>query len=182
MNYDQIIYDIAIANGYNPTACQIIAAHARYITNDYKSDIVADNNNLFGLRYVKQTLAEKGTPVSEDDRIPGNVNTNFYARYNSPEDSVRDLVWRFFSSNVNNVTKSRLQEIRHVDEYADMLKSRMFYSGSSILYANAIRAKMFYVKINDIVNTINKSADRNKPAIMLALSAVAAIVGCLKFL
>lgn len=182
MNCDQLIYDVAIANGYNPSACQIIAAHARYITDDYKSDMFKQNNNLFGLRYSKQPLAIRGTEVPEEERAPGNVSTNYYAKYESPEDSVRDLVWRLFSRDINSVTQSTLQEIRTVDDYADMLKLRMFYSGSNVKYANSIRAKLFFVKANDIVNGFNKSAERNKPAIMLALSVVAAIVGCLKFL
>ena len=182
MNCDQLIYDIAIANGYNPSACQIIAAHARYITDDYKSGMFRQNNNLFGLRYSNQPLATKGTEVPQDERAPGKSVINHYAKYQTPEDSVRDLVRKLFSQNINSVTRDGMQEIRSVDDYADMLKLRMFYAGSNTKYANSIRAKLFFVKVIDFVNGMNETAERNKPAIMLGLSVVAVIVGCLKFL
>jgi hypothetical protein len=176
MNCDQIIYDNAIANGYNPAACQIIAAHARYITDDYKSETFKANNNLFGLRYVKQPLATRGTQVE------GEGHASYYAKYETPADSVRDLVWRLFSHDINSVTRAALQEVRTVDDYADVLKLRMFYEGSNTKYADSLRAKLFYVRVTEIVNTFKSTADRNKPVIMAALTVVAAIVGCLKFL
>ena len=181
MNYDQIIYDTAIANGYNSKACEIIVAHARVITDDYKSEELISNNNFFGLRYVRQPLASKGSKIKSNTSLQDSDN-HYYAKYSNPEDSVRDLVWRLYSRDINGIPQSMLQEVRSVDEYAELLKKRDFYDGNEYAYANAIRHKLFFVKINDIVNEFNSMAERNKPAIMMCLVGVATMVGLLKYM
>jgi hypothetical protein len=75
-----------------------------------------------------------------------------------------------------------LQEVRSVDEYAELLKKRDFYDGNEYRYANAIRNKLFSVKIIDIVNEFKSTAERHKPAIMLCLVGVATMVGLLKYM
>jgi hypothetical protein len=181
MNYDQIIYDTAIANGYNSKACEIIVAHARVITDDYKSGELISNNNFFGLRYVRQPLASKGSKIKSNASLQDSDN-HYYAKYSNPEDSVRDLVWRLYSRDINGIPQFMLQEVRSVDEYAELLKKRDFYDGNEYRYANAIRNKLFSVKIIDIVNEFKSTAERHKPAIMLCLVGVATMVGLLKYM
>ena len=41
--YDQIIYDTAIKEGFNPTAAKLIVAQARFESADYTSNVFQKN-------------------------------------------------------------------------------------------------------------------------------------------
>ena len=66
-NNDQIIYDIAIKNGFSPTSAKLIVGQARFESANYTSAVFRANNNTSGMKYIGQPLASRGTlaPMSE---------------------------------------------------------------------------------------------------------------------
>jgi len=63
MNYDQLIYDAALKGGFNPTSAKLVVAQAKHETCNYTSNVFKKNNNLFGMKFVGQPLAKRGTPA-----------------------------------------------------------------------------------------------------------------------
>jgi flagellum-specific peptidoglycan hydrolase FlgJ len=55
-NIDQDIYNMAIAEGFSPISAKLIVAQARLESGDYSSNVFVNNNNMFGMKYVGQTL------------------------------------------------------------------------------------------------------------------------------
>ena len=67
MALDQQIYNIAITEGFTPTTAKLIVAQARLESGHYGSDVFKANNNMYGMKFVGQPLATRGSlaPVSE---------------------------------------------------------------------------------------------------------------------
>jgi uncharacterized FlgJ-related protein len=61
MDIDQSIYNTAIEEGFSPTSAKLIVAQARLESSHYSSTVFKANNNMFGMKYVGQPLATKGT-------------------------------------------------------------------------------------------------------------------------
>ena len=142
MDIDKLIYDIAIENGFSIKTSKLIVAQAKLESAEYTSESCRDNNNLFGIKYVGQPLAEKGTlapytQITKDDSI-----TNYYARYATLEDSVKDLVERLYNKTINGVEAEQLKNADTHQEFARLLKLRQFYDGLENDYANAIKTKL----------------------------------------
>jgi len=142
MDIDKIIYDIAIENGFSPKTSKLIVAQARLESAEYTSESCRDNNNLFGVKYVGQPLAEIGTLAPLTQRTKGESITNHYARYATLEDSVRDLVERLYNKTINGVDAEKLKNADTHQEFARLLKMRHFYDGLENDYANSIKTKL----------------------------------------
>ena len=181
MNYDQLIYDIAIKNGFNPSSAKFIAAQARLESSDYNSNVFKNNNNMFGMKYVKQPLAVRGTQVPVNERKAGDVDYNYYAKYRTPEDSVKDLIERLYNKTINGVSPSQLRDSATIDEYAKNLKQRSYYGGTAEKYAAGLKAKMIKINIKEIVNQVTQGAEEYKGSILFGVFVVVIIVALYKF-
>lgn len=142
MDIDKLIYDIAIENGFSKKTSELIVAQAKIESAHYTSESCRDNNNLFGIKYVGQPLAQKGTLAPLTQRSKADKITNYYARYATLEDSVRDVVERLYNKTINGVEAEQLKNADTHQEFARLLKVRQFYDGLENDYANAIKTKL----------------------------------------
>ena len=65
---DQTIYQMAVEEGFTPTAAKFVVAQARLESADYGSNVFKNNNNMYGMKYVGQSLAERGTAAPASER------------------------------------------------------------------------------------------------------------------
>lgn len=193
--FDQIIYDTARDAGFTDIVAKLIAAQARVETSDngvdYSTLNFTCNNNLFGMKYVGQSLASKGTPAPSSERSSGCGvtgsgctksgvgtcnNSDFYARYNSPEDSIKDAIERLFKKTVNGITPEELNTATDSTSYATIQKKRGYYgfypygtAGATTEingYAAGLRARLKRVSVVDYIGDVYKN---NKTTVNLAL-------------
>lgn len=194
-NYDQIIYNVAIQEGFTDVVAKLIAAQARVETSlngeDYSTENFNCNNNMFGMKYVGQSRAIRGTPAPSSERQSGCgvsgsgcnkvgvgncSNGDFYARYSSPEDSVRDAIQRLFKKTVNGITPEELNTATDSTSYATIQKKRGYYGfhpyGTAGAqdeidqYASYIRARLKRVSVSEYIADVYKN---NKTTINLAV-------------
>ena len=139
---DQQIYDMAIANGFNKTSALFVVAQARLESADYTSNVFKKNNNAFGMKFIKQPLATKGTPApaSEGD---------FYAKFTTPADSAKDVITRNYQKTRAGITPDMIKQAQTPTEYSTLLKKRGYYGASASQYANGITSKLKKIKIAD---------------------------------
>jgi uncharacterized FlgJ-related protein len=157
---DQDIVNVAMSNGWPQESALLIAAQCRLETADYTSCIFKCNNNLFGMKYVGQSLAKRGTlaPNSEVSKKckpnkyvgscdcertgSGCSDSDHYARYNSVADSIKDAIERLFEKTRNGVTPEQLKNAKTPDEYADLQKQRGYFGASASAYASGLKSKL----------------------------------------
>lgn len=141
---DQQIYDAAISRGFTPISAKLIVAQARHETGNYTSNIFKLNNNLFGMKYVKQPLATKGSasPKSEGD---------FYARYSSVGDSVKDLIDRNYALSRGGVSPDQLKSASDSLDFATKLKARGYYGDTISNYANGLKSALLRINVIEFV-------------------------------
>ena len=141
---DQQIYNAAVSKGFTPTAAKLVVAQARHETGNYTSNIFKLNNNLFGMKYVKQPLATQGSasPRSEGD---------FYARYKSVGDSVKDLIDRNYILTRGGVTPEKLKNATDSLDFATKLKARGYYGDTISNYANGLKSALNRINIVEFV-------------------------------
>ena len=168
-NIDQIIYDTAIAKGFNPKAAKLIAAQARFESADYTSGVFRANNNTSGIKYIgsSQKNAQRGSlaPMSERSascRGGGNcVNSDHYAKFNTIQDSLNDKIVRLYSLTMGGVTPQQLKDVTDATEFATLLKKRSYYGatpyGTSQAnadirnYASGLKTKLLKINILEFV-------------------------------
>ena len=137
-NIDQIIYDTAIAKGFNPQAAKLIAAQARFESADYTSGVFRANNNTSGIKYIgsSQKNAQRGSlaPMSERSTSCRNggtcVNSDHYAKFDTIQDSVNDKIVRLYSLTMGGVTPQQLKDVTDATEFAILLKKRSYYGAT----------------------------------------------------
>jgi len=137
-NIDQIIYDTAIAKGFNPQAAKLIAAQARFESADYTSGVFRANNNTSGIKYIgsSQKNAQRGSlaPMSERSASCRNggtcVNSDHYAKFDTIQDSVNDKIVRLYSLTMGGVTPQQLKDVTDATEFATLLKKRSYYGAT----------------------------------------------------
>lgn len=142
--YDQMIYEVALSEGFSPTAARLIVAQARLESNDYTSNVFKLNNNLFGMKYATQPLATKGSPApkSEGDN---------YAKYKSPADSTKDLVGRLYKTTRNGIGFEQLKNVKDSTEFATKLKQRGYFGITAEQYAQRLNAKLLKFNLMEVV-------------------------------
>lgn len=83
---DLLIQKIIRGAGFSPEMARYFAAVSRHETGNYTSDVLERSNNLFGMKHPKiRKTVSRGADQSG------------YAVYNSPADSVHDLVLYLFA-------------------------------------------------------------------------------------
>lgn len=152
MNLDQLVYDTAISEGYNPTVAKLIVAQARLESGNYSSHVFQSDNNMFGMKYVGQPLASRGTlaPVSEQT-CGGKCNEDYYAKYASPADSVKDVVGRLFKITRDGIGFNEINTSTSPLDYAQKLKQRGYFGIAALTYAAGLEVELAKVAITDFV-------------------------------
>lgn len=152
-NYDQEIYDIAISEGFKPNVAKYIVAQARLESSDYKSNVFLNNFNMYGMKYVGQPLASRGTlaPISERSNscVASNIckDSDYYAKYKSPRDSALDTIQRLYKRTRNGIGFNELNNSVDAKDFANKLKQRDYYGGTSEQYSSFILAKLKRISI-----------------------------------
>jgi len=164
-NYDQLIYNTAIENGFTPISAKLIVAQSRVESGDYESNVLAENNNLFGMKFVGQPLATRGTLAPTGERhCNGTCNTDYYSRYNSPLDSIKDVTGRLYKITINGVTFDDLKNATDANDFANKLQKRGYFGGTGQAAANSyaagIKARLRIINILEYYNN-------NKPLILI---------------
>lgn len=160
--YDQIIYDVALQEGFNPKAAKLIVAQARFESADYSSNVFRNNLNTSGMKFIGQPLATKGTlaPRGErSDKCKSDnicVNRDYYAAFKSVGDSAKDKIQRLYNITMKGVTPQQLKAVQTPEEFAKLLKQRGYYDDKETTYANGLRAKLLRIQVVDFVSK-NKS-------------------------
>ena len=160
--YDQAIYEEAIKQGFTPTAAKLVVAQARFESADYTSGVFQKNNNMYGMKYVGQPLASKGSlaPSNERSCPTGCKNSDFYAKYASPADSAKDVMSRLYMKTMGGVTPDELKNTTDAEDFALKLKKRSYYGfkktpetwGSEVSnYARGLKAKLLKINIIEII-------------------------------
>lgn len=166
-NNDQIIYDVAIKSGFNPIAAKLIVAQARFESADYTSNVFKKNLNTSGMKFIGQPLAVRGTlaPLNERSatcKVGGTcVNSDYYAKFKSVEDSAKDKIERLYNRPMRGVSPEQLKNVKDAKEFADLLKKRGYYGfgkyGSEQAqkeinqYARGLNAKLLKVNVLEFI-------------------------------
>ena len=172
INYDQEIFNLAIQEGFSPIASKLIVAQARLESANYGSNVFNNNNNMYGMKYVGQALATRGTlaPLNERSsscRNGGNcLNGDFYAKYNSPTDSAKDLIQRLYKKTRNGIGFEELRNVKDAKEFATKLKTRNYFGFKDIStpegkieannYALGLKARLLLIKVVDFYKSNEK--------------------------
>ena len=129
--YDNLIIQTALKNGMPLNLAKLLVAQAKYETANYTSNTFKQNNNLFGYKYVGQKLATKGTaaPKSEGD---------FYAKYKTIEDSVRELTAYIKRRVAEGVFPTDLTTVTSPAQYAALLGKKGYFGVSVTQYAKGL--------------------------------------------
>lgn len=169
MNYDSLVYHIALNSGFNSDSAKLVAAQARVESAAYTSNLFKQNNNLFGVKFVGQPLATRGLLVPPNERTSGDPNTNYYAKYKSPQDSAKDVIERLYQRTINGVTPTQLHNVRTPEEFAELQRKRGYFGGSSENYARLLRGQLLRVRVNEIVTDIKDEAIRNRDILEISI-------------
>lgn len=184
-NYDQIIYDTAIKQGFTPTAAKFVVGQARFESANYTSPVFKANNNTSGMKFIGQPLATRGTlaPMSERSatcRSGGTcVNSDHYAKFASVQDSATDKIVRLYSKTMGGVTPAQLKNAKTPEEFARLLKKRSYYGPSAYgtpaaekeiaQYAGGIKLLMLRAQIVEFVG-------KNKNGLLIGILLVAGAI------
>jgi hypothetical protein len=174
--YDQIIYNTAIKEGFNPAAAKLIVAQARFESADYNSNVFKLNNNTSGMKYIGQPLATRGTPAPKNEqRCNGGCDGDYYAKFASVQDSASDKISRLYNKNMRGVTPQQLKNSKDADEFSRLLKQRGYYGMGAFgtpqaetdirNYANGLRAKLMKINVLEFVQ-------KNKNVLLLGIGLV----------
>lgn len=206
-NNDQIIYDVAIKNGFSPTAAKLVVAQARFESSDYKSSVFQNNYNTSGMKFIRQPLAIRGTLAPYKERTDackkvteGQVggqgafpckDIDHYAKFKSVEDSAKDKVGRLYQKTIKGVTPDQLKNVTDAKEFADLLKKRGYYGFATYgtpeadkeikIYAAGLKAKLLRLKIIEFVQEGAKKTGefvrQNPKKTVLGIVIIAGLIG-----
>jgi hypothetical protein len=187
LQYDQIIYDVAIRNGFTPNAAKLVVAQARFESSDYTSRVFLTNTNTSGMKFIGQPLATRGTlaPYNERSstcqRSSVCVNSDHYAKFSSVQDSAKDKIERLFTKTMGGVVPSQIKSAQTPEEFADLMKRRSYYGfhkyGTADAqkeinnYAAGMRAKLIYIKVQEFLEENKKGVAGTVIGVLLLLSA-----------
>lgn len=185
-NYDQEIYNLAIQEGYTPIVAKLIVAQARLESANYTSPVFNCNNNMYGMKYIGQPLATRGTlaPDSEISRgcsssgrdcnrigVGSCNNGDYYAKFNTPLDSARDTIIRLYRITRKGVGFNELNSATDSLSFATLLKKRDYFGGSANSYAAGLSARLLLVNIIEFYQENKKAINyATLGAIIIGLS------------
>lgn len=153
---DQMIYDAAISEGFTPVSAKFVVAQSRLESSHYASDVFKENNNLFGMKFIGQPLATRGSIAPYDERSSGcktnNVclDSDHYAKYPSPKESASDTIQRLYNITRAGVTPEQLKNAQTPEEYAHLLKLRGYYGAPESQYASTIKGILWRINVKAI--------------------------------
>ena len=142
MTIDQQIYNTALEQGFNPIAAKLIVAQARFESADYTSNVFKKNNNTSGVKFIGQKNATQGTLSPEG---------NYYAKYNTIQDSLNDKIVRLYNIRMRGVTPEQLKNAKDAAEFARLLKQRGYYGSSEAEYAAGLKSKLLRINVVEFV-------------------------------
>jgi hypothetical protein len=184
-NYDQIIYDTAIQNGFTPTAAKFVVGQARFESANYTSRVFKANLNTSGMKYIGQPLATRGTlaPMSERSTTCRNggvcVNSDHYAKFNSIQDSANDKIVRLYSKTMGGVTPQQLKNAKTPEEFARLLKKRRYYGPAAYgteaaekEISNYARGVELLMKRAEIIEFVTKKKNSIIIGIIIVVGAI----------
>lgn len=161
-NYDQEIYNIAVQEGFTPVVAKLIVAQARLESANYSSNVFKCNNNMYGMKYVGQPLAVRGTlapssEVSKNCKAVGDGcnrigsgdcnNGDFYAKYTSATDSAKDTIERLYKKTRNGIGFNEINSSTDSTSFANNLKARGYFEITADKYAKNLNSQLFKIKI-----------------------------------
>jgi len=183
MNFDQEIYNTAIQEGFSPTSAKLIVAQARFESADYGSSVFNKNNNMYGMKFVRQPLASRGSLAPMDERSSSCrsggtcLDRDFYAKYETPSDSVRDTIQRLYKKTRKGIGFEELKDVKDADDFATKLKTRDYFGSHDISttegkneakdYAKGLRAKLRRIQIVEFYNEHKKVINYSAIGIIL---------------
>lgn len=166
-NFDQLIYDTAIKQGFTPTAAKFVVGQARFESANYTSPVFKANNNTSGMKFIGQPLATRGSlaPANERSascRSGGECkNSDHYAKFRSVQDSANDKIERLYSKTMGGVTPEQLKNSKTPEEFSRLLKKRRYYGFGTFgtpeaekeinQYARGIKSLMLRAQIVEFV-------------------------------
>jgi LPXTG-motif cell wall-anchored protein len=163
MSIDQQIYNTAIEQGFRPAAAKLIAAQARFESADYSSNVFKKNNNTSGIKFIGQPNAIRGTLAPANERTcNGGCNGDYYAKFNTIQDSINDKIVRLYNIKMRGVTPEQLKNAKDATEFANLLKQRGYYGSSATDYASGLKSKLLRINIVEFVQN-------NKTSLILGL-------------
>ena len=142
MNIDQLIYDTAIQQGFNPAAAKLIAAQARFESADYTSNVFKKNNNTSGIKFIGQPNAVRGTLSPEGD---------YYAHFNTIQDGINDKIVRLYNITMRGVSPKQLKDSTDATQFANLLKQRGYYGSSAADYAAGLKSKLLKINVLEFI-------------------------------
>lgn len=167
MNYDQEIYKVALENGFTPTSAKFVVAQAKLESANYTSNVFKNNNNMFGMKFVGQANATRGTLAPANERkCNGNCDSDYYAKYKTPSDSARDAIQRLFSKTMYGVTSQDLKDSTTTEQYALNLKKRHYYGfqtdpskwGSEVAnYVKNLNFRLTQITIDEVITKVKEN-------------------------
>jgi uncharacterized FlgJ-related protein len=158
MSIDQLIYNTAIQQGFNPTGAKLIAAQARFESADYTSNVFKKNNNTSGIKFIGQPNAVRGTLAPANERTcNGGCNSDYYAKFNTVQDSINDKIVRLYNIKMRGVTPEQLKNVTDSTEFANLLKQRGYYGASAAEYAAGLKSKLLKINVLEFVRN-NKNS------------------------
>lgn len=153
---DQDIYLTAISNGFTDTSARFIVAQARLESADYTSNVFKNNLNMYGMKFVGQALATRGTiaPINERSAKCRNtgvcVNSDYYAKYQTPTDSTKDVITRLYAKTIKGITPAQLKSAKTPIEFATLLKQRGYFGVTASQYASGLNSKLKKLNIQPV--------------------------------
>lgn len=151
-NIDQDIYNIAILEGFKPEVAKYIVGQARLESADYTSNVFKNNNNMYGMKYVGQPLASMGSlaPMSERSKTCQQggtcVNSDHYAKYETPSDSAKDVIQRLYKKTRNGIGFNELNSSTSPEDFANKLKTRNYFGNYDISTSQGQSEALSYAK------------------------------------
>lgn len=186
MSLDQEIYNLAIQEGFSPIASKLIVAQARYESANYGSNVFNNNNNMYGMKFIgqdKQPLATRGTLAPPNERSDSCksggtcVDRDFYAKYNKPSDSAKDVIQRLYKKTRNGIGFNELRDVKDAQEFANKLKTRNYFGFHDIntpegqkeanTYALGLNARLLLVNVLEFYQSNKKKINYTLMGIVL---------------
>jgi flagellum-specific peptidoglycan hydrolase FlgJ len=168
---DQLIYNTALDNGYSNEAAKLITAQARLESADYTSNVFKQNNNMYGMKFVGQSYATKGTLAPYQERsakCKSNficVNSDYYAKYQTPADSIKDTIIRLYSKNIQGIIPGQLKAAKTAKEFAELLKQRGYFGITAAAYEKGLTAKLKKIQVKEIETLPGVTVESKKKAV-----------------
>jgi hypothetical protein len=189
MSLEQEIYNLAIDEGFSPSASKLIVAQSKFESANYASSVFNKNNNMYGMKFVGQPLASRGSlaPYAERSSSCQNggscVDRDYYAKYNTPLDSAKDVLQRLYKKERNGIGFEQLKNVKDADEFAKKLKTRNYFGFYEINtekgfeeakdYARGLVAKLKTFTINEYAKS---SSAKNNYLVYGSLLLVTTII------